>query len=271
MKNRLILGDNLKVMKDLPVNSIDLCYADPPYGTGRDFGTFDDRWGSFDDYLSYIAKRLTLIDKVLKPSGSFYLQCDANACHSLKVMCDEILEYLSFKRQIIWQVTSNVSGQKTTADNWIRNHDVILFYAGEGAVFNKQYLPYPKDYWQVDKETGQKFRWRYRNGVKEKEYPKLGLNIGDVWTDIPSFQASANLPEYLGYPTQKPEALLKRIILSSSEAGQVVLDPFCGSGTTLVVAERLNRKFVGIDASPKAYQVAKDRLASNQIQLPMSA
>lgn len=200
-------------------------------------------------YLSMMAPRLLEIHRALAPTGSLYLHCDPNASHYLKLLLDAVFGAARFQREIVWRI-GWVSGYKTRARNWIRNHDVLLFYTkGERFTFNKEYLPYPEGY-------------RRRDG---KRPTGEGVPLEDTWNCQPadklhSIQIMSFSREKRGYPTQKPEALLKRIVRASSEEGDLVLDPFCGSGTALVAAERLGRRWIGIDASEPAIALARQRL-----------
>ncbi|MFW9990130.1 MAG: DNA-methyltransferase, partial [Candidatus Odinarchaeota archaeon] len=142
-------------------------------------------------------------------------------------------------------------------------HDIILYYTkSENFIFNKQYTPYKEEYikkmFRYKDENGRLYRKR-RDG---KQYldEKPGNLIGDVWNDIYSFQTITKSKEYLGYPTQKPEKLLERIILSSSNEGNIIADFFCGTGTTLAVAKRLNRNWIGVDNNSTAIELCKKRL-----------
>ena len=200
-------------------------------------------------YLVMMTARLVELHRVLKPTGSIYLHCDPAASHYLKIIMDRIFGATNFRREIIWR-SGWVSGFKTAAKNWVRNHDTILYYVKDinaAWTFNKEkaYLPH---------EAGYK-----RRGGGEN--PK-GVAIDDVWTDIYSPWIMSFSTEKLGWPTQKPVALLKRIIELSSSPGDVILDPFCGCGTALAACEELSpkRQWIGIDITPLAIAVIKDRM-----------
>ena len=256
------LIDNLELLKHLDSESIDLVYIDPPFFSGVDYKEFSDQWSSIDDYLAFMRLRVREIHRILRNSGSFYCHCDANAVFDLKPLFDSIFERKNFRREIIWNVGS-VSGFKSQVKGWVRQHDTILFYTkSKDFTFNKQYMPYNEDYikkmFRYKDEDGRLYRKR-RSG---KQYldEKPGNVIGDVWNDIYSYQTRTRSKEYLGYPTQKPEKLLKRIILASSNEGELVADFFCGTGTTLVVAKKLKRQWLGVDINPKAIELCKRRL-----------
>ena len=194
------------------------------------------------------------------------MHCDSSAMFDLKPICDEIFGRDKFRREIIWNVGS-VSGFKSQVNGWVRQHDSILYYTkSDDFTFNRQYIPYRKEYikkmFRYKDEEGRLYR--KRRGGKQYLDDKPGRVVGDVWNDIFSFQTTTRSKEYTGYPTQKPEKLLERIILSSSNEGDIVADFFCGSGTTLIVASNLNRKWIGTDVNPNAIKLTKQRLIDLQ-------
>lgn len=201
-------------------------------------------------YLSYMAERLIEIKRTLKRTGSVYLHCDPTASHYLKVVMDAIFGYQNFRNEIIWRI-GWISGYKSQKRGWIRNHDTILYYiqSDEAAKkFNKEYIPYPEGYVRRDGKppTGK------------------GIPVEDTWnssdTDVlDSIMIKSFSTEKLGYPTQKPVALLERIIKASSSEGDVILDPFCGCGTAIVAADNLNRQWIGIDVSPFAIDLIRTK------------
>ncbi|MBN1644004.1 MAG: hypothetical protein JW856_04220 [Dehalococcoidales bacterium] len=217
-------------------------------------------------YLTMMCIRLIELRRVLKDTGSLYLHCDPNASHYLKLMLDQIFGANNFRREIIWSMETS-SGFKSQAGIWIRGHDTILMYKkGKEYIFNKQYFPLDdrtkRRYDKIDNEGRQ-----YKIYYEANKDPRIvyldhskGRPITDVWTDIISFQTVNRGPEYLGYGTQKPLTLLERIIQASSNEGDVVLDPFCGCGTAVVAAQKLNRKWIGIDITHLAIGLMKWRL-----------
>lgn len=260
--NTVYLIDNLEFLRKLDSNLIDLIYIDPPFYSGVDYEEFSDKWESLDAYLEFMKLRISEMHRVLKFTGSFYLQCDPSAVFDLKPLCDKIFGRENFRRVIVWNVGS-VSGFKSQVKGWVRQHDTILYYTKtNNFIFNKQYRPYKKDYikkmFRYKDKDGRLYRKR-RNG---KQYldERPGNLVGDVWNDIYSFQTITRSKEYLGYPTQKPEKLLERIILASSNEGDLVADFFCGTGTTLVVAKKLSRNWIGTDNNPNAIDLCKIRL-----------
>ncbi|MEM4347894.1 MAG: site-specific DNA-methyltransferase [Candidatus Altiarchaeota archaeon] len=269
-KNLLIWGDNKLVMSSLLNQGwggkINLIYIDPPFFTGADFTVktkigdeevmkepsiieekaYRDTWsGGIASYLKYMYERLVLMKELLADNGSIYVHLDWHVGHYVKVMMDEIFGYENFQREIIWDL-GNPSGFKSLAPNWIRGHDTILFYSKtDSFVFNKMYMPYPEE-----------DLTKYPEKMKRK-----GLAITDVWKEIPPAQKwGIEKREHTGIETQKPEALLKRIILASSNPGDIVADFFCGSGTTGAVAEKLGRRWIMCDLSKFAIHITRKRL-----------
>ncbi|MFN0202242.1 MAG: DNA-methyltransferase [Bacteroidia bacterium] len=219
--------------------------------------------GSLLAYLVSMTQRITEIHRVLKPTGSFYLHCDPTASHYLKLVCDGIFcpKGGDFQNELIWSYK-----RYTAASNrFQRLHDVIFFYIKQNpATFNEPREQYGEKSGKADShykqdEEGKWFRWQKRKGQDAyKIYlnPK-GKRLGDVW-EVPIINASAK--ERLGYPTQKPEALLERIIEASSNEGDVVLDAYCGCGTTIAVAEKLKRKWIGVDITYQSISLILKRL-----------
>lgn len=209
---------------------------------------------SLASYLVNMAVRLLAMHRVLSDAGSIYLHCDPTASHYLKLLMDAIYGQSHFRNEIIWRI-GWVSGYKTQKRGWIRNHDTILYYVKTdkaAAAFNKEYIPYPPDYVRRDgkKPTGK------------------GVPIEDTWNSsaadvLNSIMIMSFSREKRGYPTQKPVALLERIIKASSPAGGVVLDPFCGCGTTIHAAEELGRNWIGIDISSFSVGLMHERIRQN--------
>jgi DNA modification methylase len=208
-------------------------------------------------------ERLVLMRELLSEKGSFYIHLDWHRSHYLRLLIDEIFGYSNFQREIIWD-TQVLSGYKTITNNWIRGHDVILFYTkSKEFVFNKQKMPHRKEYIERFNKADVDGRL-YFDGRGEKLYLDeiiaKGKPIGDVWFDIMSFQQIPTAKERNDYPTQKPEALLERIIKASSNPGDIVFDCFMGSGTTQAVAMKLGRRFIGADINLGAIQTTTKRL-----------
>ena len=204
-------------------------------------------------YLTYMAERLEQMHRLLKPAGSLYLHCDPTMGHYLKIVLDAIFGKKNFRREIIWDIAV-LSGFKSTTMNWVRGHDTIFYYVRDNNKirFNKQKQPHRIEYLNRFNKLDHDGR-KYFDGRGKKRYLDeviaKGKAIGDVWSDIMSFQQTPTSKEYLGFPTQKPLSLLDRVIKASSSHDSIILDPFCGCGTTIEAAQRLNRRWVGIDIS----------------------
>ena len=218
-------------------------------------------------YLIMMGVRLVEMKRLLKPTGSIYLHCDPFAGHYLKLIMDAVFNAKNFRREIIWDIAV-LSGFKSQANNWIRGHDTILYYikTTKHSMFNKQSRPHRKEYLDRFNKIDAQGR-RYFDGRGKRRYLddviKRGKPIGDVWSDIMSFQQIPTAKERVGYPTQKPLILLERIIKASSNEGDVILDPFCGCATACVAAELLNRQWVGIDLSSMALKLVRKRIKQN--------
>ena len=281
-KNLLICDDNLKALDDLKKQGIkvDLIYLDPPFFSNRHYEvvwgdeaevrSFKDRWaGGIHVYIEWMKERVVKMHDILKETGSFYLHCDWHASHYLKVMLDNVFGIRNFKNEIIWDYSFRLMDLPSFFN---RKHDVIFFYAKTA----KNYFKMPKVQWTREEiittrkqkvhidDDGNECIWmpggkgHSKNKLKKiKDIIKEGKAISDVW-QIPIISSSSK--ERLGYPTQKPEVLLDRIILASSKEGGMVLDPFCGCGTAMAVAHKLNRRWIGIDISPTAISLIEKRL-----------
>ncbi|MDR2692586.1 MAG: site-specific DNA-methyltransferase [Chitinispirillales bacterium] len=270
--NKLILGDNLDVLKTLPDACVDLVYLDPPFFSNRNYEviwgdsgeirSFQDRWsGGIDHYIAWLKERVEQMHRVLKSKGSLYLHCDWHANTYIRVqILDKIFGEKNFRNEIIWSYK-----RYTAASKKFQNlHDTIFYYSkGDNYRFNEAREDYGQNSGKMDShykqdEDGRWFRWQKRKDQEPyKIYLSEGRRVGDVW-EMSIINASSN--ERIGYPTQKPEALLERIIKASSNDGDIVLDPFMGGGTTIAVADKLNRRWLGIDQSPMAVKVTDFRL-----------
>jgi len=270
-QNVIYCGENLTWMKQMPDGFVDLCYIDPPFFSnkyyevifhdGEEIRSFEDRWkGNIYHYIDWMKDRVFEIHRLLKDTGSFYLHCDWHAGHYLKVMCDDIFGYNNFQNEIIW----NYKRWPLKIKAFQRMHDNILFYS-KSADKNRTFNVAFKERAESTLRRWQKRKIRARHDETGKRIPSIseekesvGVPLNDVW-NIPIIAPSSK--ERLGYPTQKPEKLLERIIKASSNEGDLVFDPFCGCGTTLVVAHRLKRNWLGVDVSPTACKLMKRRLA----------
>jgi DNA modification methylase len=269
--NQLILGDNLAVLQSMPDKSVDLIYLDPPFFSNRTYEviwgdegekrSFEDRFaGGIDHYISWLKIRVRQMHRILKPTGSIFLHCDWHANAEIKVdILNNIFGRNNYKNEIVWYYYNKFQGN---INKLAANHDVIFWYSKSNHfVFNKQ----KEKRGEVVKQI--KRVWDKENSkiVNAKdEYGKVQYietdekTLDDVWRI--SMLQPADKKERIGYPTQKPEALLSRIIKMASNEGDVVLDPFVGGGTTIAVADRLNRKWIGIDQSVMAIKVSDLRM-----------
>ncbi|EOD64429.1 DNA methyltransferase [Amycolatopsis vancoresmycina] len=332
--------DNINALSNMPSNSVDLVYLDPPFFSNRSYEviwgdeaevrSFEDRWeGGIQVYIDWMRNRVRHLYRILKSTGSLYLHCDPHASHYLKVMLDEIFTVTSFRNEVIWKRT----GSHNSARRWGPQHDAILFYSKSDAfTWNKVYQAYDLSYveekfkyedargryqdvaltgpgrragdsglpwrgvdpncsgrhWAIpslmyeyfEKITGRSLsslpiserldeadrvgliHWPAKRGGQPrfKQYLHIspGVPVQDVVVDVHPINSRA--AERLGYPTQKPEALLKRIIESSSNVGDIVVDPFCGCGTAVSAAQQLGRRWIGIDISPTAMEIIRQRM-----------
>ena len=208
-------------------------------------------------YLVMMALRLVELHRVLKPTGSFYLHCDPTASHYLKIILDQIFGVENFRNEMVWSYRRWPAKQK----NFQKMHDIILFYSKEKQenTFNVIYETLSAGTlkrWK-GKKSKVSFEGEIRLATQMTNVESQGRPADDVWS-IPVINSQAK--ERLGYPTQKPEALLERIIKASSNEGDVVLDTFCGCGTAIAVAQRLNRRWIGVDITHLAIALLKYRL-----------
>jgi DNA modification methylase len=263
--NVLYCDDNLARITMLPAESIDLIYLDPPFFSNRQYEviwgdeaeirSFEDRWeGGINVYVEWMRERMYRLHRVLKPTGSIYLHCDWHAVHYLKQMMDEVFGEPHFQNEIIWYYR----GAGVSPRRWGRRHDNLLFYTkGSEWTFNPD--PVRQEYAPATKERFKHYIGNVRgdHDFGEQELNPQGKHPDDVW-EISIVAPSAK--DRLGYPTQKPEELLRRVVLASSNPGDVVLDPFAGCGTTLVVAHQHKRQWIGIDISPTAVNLMARRM-----------
>lgn len=255
--NVLYYGDNLEVMnKYVPDKSIDLIYIDPPffsskayeiiYGDTKEKRMFEDRWkGDVLHYVNWMEPRLAQMQRVLKPTGTIFLHLDWHAVHYMKVAMDKIFGYDNLINEIIWYYrTGGVSKHY-----FGRKHDNILWYA-KGKKWT--FIPQKEKSYMMHK-----YGFKKSNFQTDEHGQYSMVYLRDVW-DIPSVGSATS--ERMGYPTQKPERLLRRIIESASKPNDIVADFFCGCGTTLAQAQVLGRRWIGCDVSPTALRLVKERL-----------
>jgi site-specific DNA-methyltransferase (adenine-specific) len=265
---RILLGDNLPLLRGLPAESVQLAYADPPFNTGRRqvrralaavadpdgerTGFAGRRYATrvlsesayadaFDDYLAFLAPRLEELRRVLAPTGTLYLHLDYREAHYAKVLLDGLFGRDCFLNELIWAYDYGAKPRR----RWPQKHDTILVYVKD-----------PKRYFfdaeAVDREP------YMAPGLVTPEQRERGKRPTSVhWHTI----VSPTGREKTGYPTQKPEGLLRRFVQASSRPGDLCLDPFAGSGTLGAVAAALGRRYLLMDASPEAVRVMRARLA----------
>jgi site-specific DNA-methyltransferase (adenine-specific) len=267
--DRIVHGDNLGVLRDLPDDAFQLVYTDPPFNTGTtrtrrtlatDASADGDRAGfggrryatrllgessyrdSFDDYLGFLEPRLRELRRVLHPTGTLYLHVDYREAHHCKLLLDELFGRECFLNEIIWAYDYGARSKT----RWPAKHDTILVYVKD-----------PGGYWfdaaEVDREP------YMAPGLVTPEKAARGKLPTDVWwhTIVPTSGR-----EKTGYPTQKPEGIVRRMVLASTRPGDWCLDPFCGSGTLGAVAAKSGRRYVLVDESEEAIRVATARLAA---------
>ncbi len=233
--DEICLGDCLEVLSEFPAASIDLDYLDPPFKTGKQQRTiaasYDDTWSGIQDYLQYMKPRVEIICHTLKPTGVILLHCDWRTCHHFRLLLDTVLGEVNFVNHLIWSYGLGGSSPRRFA----RKHDDILFYAkGETYFFDPPLVP----------ATSNRMKGQMKKAT-------------DV-IEIPSINNMA--AERIGYPTQKPVALLDLLVRACCPEHGIVLDAFCGSGTTLLAASRSGRQFIGIDRNEEAVRIARTRI-----------
>lgn len=264
-------GDCLELLKNLPDEQIDLIYLDPPFFTEkvqklktRDRTkeySYRDIWGSHQQYGEFLFQRICQLKRVLKNTGSIFVHCDRNAAHIIRAILDEIFGENRFKSEIIWFYKRWSNAKK----GLLPSHQTIYFYAkSKDFKFHTIYNEYSETT-NIDQILQKRARDRDGKAVYARDEDgsiigcgeKKGVPLGDVW-EIPYLNPKAK--ERVGYPTQKPLLLLERIIRLTTDENDLILDPFCGSGTTLVAAKLLQRNSLGMDLSADAISLTKERL-----------
>ena len=297
-------GDNLDILRGMNSECVDLIYLDPPFNSNKTYeapigseaagAAFKDSWTLSDvdeawhgeiadrepalyaiidavgqshgkgmkSYLIMMAVRLLEMRRVLKNTGSIYLHCDPTASHYLKMLMDSIWETRNFLNEVIWYYRGAGVPKSARA----RRHDTILWYAKQAGSHCFNADPIRQPYAETTIERFSHYIGNIRGGTDfgQQALNPIGKHPDDVITHIQPIAPSAKAR--IGYPTQKPVELLASILLSSSNPGDLVLDPFCGCATACIAAEKLGRQWVGIDISPKAADLVKLRL-HNEIGL----
>jgi DNA modification methylase len=274
--NKLILGDCLEVLQKLEPESIDLIYIDPPFFSNRTYEviwgdegekrSFQDRWaGGVDHYIDWLKIRVAEIHRILKPTGSIFLHCDWHANAYIKVfILDKIFGQHNFINEIVWCYTAPAN----VKNKFPKKHDTIFFYGKSSAYYfnpDEVKIPYNKETIAKTNRGAGATGLKVKGNAEERHKNRLdsdGKMPEDYWIDI--FRVQGNGNERIGYPTQKPEALLERIIKCATNKNDTVLDCFMGGGTTVAVADKLNRKWIGIDQSVNAVKVTEFRLNTQQ-------
>jgi len=273
MESKVYFSDNLKILSEIPSESIDLIYIDPPFNTGRiqsrkRYKTVQDESGDrvgfagrtyksevlsengyldvFDDYIAFLQPRLQEAWRVLKPNGSLYFHIDYREVHYCKVMLDQIFGRDNFLNEIIWAY--DYGGR--AKDRWPAKHDDILYYAKDrqNYTFNREAIdriPYMAP------------------GLVSKEKAVRGKLPTDTWWHT---IVGTNSKEKTGYPTQKPSAIIERILNASSNPGDLVLDFFAGSGTTGAACLKLGRRFILVDNNPQSIEIMKKRFQNESVE-----
>lgn len=269
--NKIYHGNCVQKLKEIEDGKVDLIYFDPPFFTQRKHVLknkdnsktyeFDDKYNSIEEYLDLIEKVLLESKRVLKNTGSVFLHCDKTASHNIRVVMDKIFGRKNFQSEIIWSYKRWSNSKK----GLLNTHQVIFFYSKtDDFKFNKIYTDYSTttnlDQILQDRERDKNGKSVYKkddngNIILGKE--KKGVPLSDVW-EIPYLNPKAK--ERSGYPTQKPVSLLNQILNIATDEGDLIIDPFCGSGTTCVSAKYLKRNFIGFDISLEAVKLANSRL-----------
>jgi len=266
--NRLFFGDNLHIMRQLPSKSIDLIYIDPPFFSGRNYNmvfgdknevrSFSDIWeGGMPGYLVWLNVRLYEMKRLLKDTGSIYVHLDWHASHYVKVEMDKIFGVDNFLNEVI--IHYSAVGLKAKSKKFHQNTESILSYAKirYKHIWNDVIIPAePRIASKHIFNPVTKKAERVRNRDGKIEYFEIAEQKADNFIEVPALRGS----EKIGYPTQKPEAIIERLIKASSNEGDVVADFFCGGGTTLAVAQKLNRRWIGCDQSRIAVAITADRI-----------
>ena len=268
---KTFIGDCLDILGEMDAETANLVYVDPPFFTqkshrlstrdGDEWYSFSDIWDSDSTYANYIYQRIRLARNVLKDSGSLFFHCDRSASHIARLALDRIFGSECFQSEIIWTFRRWSNSRK----GLLPGHQTILFYSKTSRFkFNTIYQKYSPST-NIDQIMQKRVRdnrnktvyMRDEEGTVITNGGKKGVPLSDVW-DVPFLNPKAK--ERVGYPTQKPVLLMRRIIELVTDEGDLVVDPFCGSGATLVAAKSLNRNSIGIDISEDAIKLTQDRL-----------
>ncbi len=270
MTHHILHGDCLFVLREIPDNHVNLVYLDPPFFTQskqslksktmRQY-SFADTWESMGRYIEFLRERLYEMRRVMKDESTIFFHCDRNASHHIRVLLDDIFGYKRFLSEIIWTYRR----WSNTSKSLLGSHQTIFMYSKTANyTFNEIFQDYSETT-NLDQILQRRERNKHGKSVYVTDSegrivlngPKKGVPLTDTW-EIPFLNPKAR--ERCGYPTQKPLQLLERIIQLATNENDLVLDPFCGSGTTLVAAKLLHRNFIGIDSSIEAVELSRQRV-----------
>lgn len=288
--NLLAHKDARELVSFVGRGSADVAYLDPPFKVEKRFGArlkqgssrargpiaYDDTWSSLDAYLAWLEERIAAAHEVLSPRGTMWLHLDQRAVHEAKTVCDRVFGANRFRGEVIW-VPGNGSKSRTGPG---MSHQTLLLYArgrdpiwhAKSPVLRAPFAATSLDmhFTNVDAD-GRRYRDRTIGKKTYRYFADEGRAIGSVWSDCPAMAANTPLrAETTGYPTQKPLKLLDRIVRATSDVGSLVVDPFCGSGTTLVAAAAAERRFAGCDIGKLAIKVTRARLDANGVRYALS-
>ncbi len=243
------LSDNLELMAEIEDNTVDLIYCDILYGTGRKFKDYQDLKPKREVIEEHYIPRIKEMHRILKDTGSIYLQMDCKISHWLRCILDDVFGYDNFRNEIVWCY----NGGGVSKKQWNKKHDNILFYSkSKKYIFNVQYQEY--------NENSKKRLKNKHKGLDKSDRIKIGTPFVDWWSNVKCIVNPQN-KEYINYNTQKPKALIERLIKASSNEGDLVADFYAGSFTTAEVCKDLNRNFIGCDISEKAVQIGHARVS----------
>jgi site-specific DNA-methyltransferase (adenine-specific) len=286
-EGRVLRADAAHVGSHVAAGSAELAYLDPPFAVGvrfaartragehraRGTSAYDDVWPSIDAYIAWLRPRLEAVHATLGEAGTMWLHLDHRAVHEAKLLCDDVFGRARFCGEIVW-VPGN--GSKSRSGPGITHQTLLVYAKGSEPVWNARdpmlREPYAKTsqsmHFKRTDAAGRRYRERVIGGKAYRYYADEGRAIGSVWTDCPAMVANTPLrKEATGYPTQKPLRLLERIVRASSRPGALVIDPFCGSGTTLVAAAMHGRRFFGCDVGELAIETTRQRLKTAGVAL----
>jgi len=289
---RVVHADASEVLRFAAGGSVELAYLDPPFNVGAEFAArtrsgegrgratqgsgptaYDDRWPSLESYLAWLEVRVAAARETLSLAGTLWLHLDYRAAHEAKGVCDRVFGKEAYLGEVIW-VPGN--GSKRRRGPGVTHQTLLIYARGKDFVWNAADPALRTSFastslsmhFKTTDQEGRAYRDRTVNGKTYRYYADAGKTLGSVWTDCPSMIANTPIhAEGTGYPTQKPLKLLDRIVRASSRPGALVLDPFCGSGTTLCAAAQCGRTAIGLDIGELAIKVTRERLERLGISL----